>query len=403
MRVLAAFITLAVFPPALAGQWFHEKLKDEMTDKVSWRISSFAFPFRDPVTVLNWWCDEDGPDLFLSIGEYLTGDEVLVQYRFDTDPASTAQRWRFTAPLVYAPKDLIQAMTARAKTAAKVLIRVTDEAGAYTYTFDLDGSLKAADRARTRSLYADKRGRISRTDSLLLNRYAGDSLTFAAAFDQLACNFERKDTGVAFPFPEYLQNIERQVLRRWQRPGRTSLEAEVSFFVQRDGSVTDLQFIRRSGNFAFDLEAQGAVEEAGRFRAFGALPDGWTADVLFVRFYFSGQSVRAWPDERKAEASDQVFVESVVEERPEILSGPALVYPDLLRQAGVQGRVLIQAIIDTTGRAEPSSVKVIQSPNPGFDQSAKNYVLRALFRPARVHGRAVRVLLNLPIDFKIKR
>ena len=96
--------------------------------------------------------------------------------------------------------------------------------------------------------------------------------------------------GVAFPFPEYLQNIVSQVLRRWQRPGQsTPLEAEVSFFVHRDGSVTDLQFIRRSGNFAFDLEAQGAVEEAGRFHAFGTLPAGWTADVLFVRFYFSGQ------------------------------------------------------------------------------------------------------------------
>jgi protein TonB len=96
--------------------------------------------------------------------------------------------------------------------------------------------------------------------------------------------------GIAFPFPEYLQNIVSQVLRRWQRPEQsTPLEAEVSFFVHRDGSVTDLQFIRRSGNFAFDLEAQGAVEEAGRFKAFGALPSGWTADVLFVRFYFSGQ------------------------------------------------------------------------------------------------------------------
>ncbi|SRR6266545_3039823 len=102
-------------------------------------------------------------------------------------------------------------------------------------------------------------------------------------------------------------------------------------------------------------------------------------------------------------ASDQVFMESVVEERPEILSGPQLQYPDLLRQAGVQGRVLVQAIIDTTGRAEPQSVKIIQSPNPGLDQPAKNYILRALFRPGRVHGRAVRVLLNLPIDFKIKR
>jgi periplasmic protein TonB len=96
--------------------------------------------------------------------------------------------------------------------------------------------------------------------------------------------------GVEFPYPEYLQNIVSQVLRRWQRPlESTPLEAEVSFMVHRDGSVTDLQFVRRSGNFAFDLEAEGAVEEAGRFKAFGDLPEGWVPDVLFVRFYFSGQ------------------------------------------------------------------------------------------------------------------
>ena len=96
--------------------------------------------------------------------------------------------------------------------------------------------------------------------------------------------------GVAFPFPEYLQNIVSQVLRVWQRPEqRSPLEAEVSFLVHRDGSVTDLQFVRRSGNFAFDLEAQGVIEELGQRRLFGALPEGWTPDILFVRFYFSGQ------------------------------------------------------------------------------------------------------------------
>jgi protein TonB len=100
---------------------------------------------------------------------------------------------------------------------------------------------------------------------------------------------------------------------------------------------------------------------------------------------------------------DQVFMESVVEERPVLLSGRTPQYPDLLRQAGVEGRVIVQAIIDSSGRAEPRSVKILQSPNPGFDQPARNYVLGALFRPARVHGRAVRVLVNLPIDFKLNR
>jgi periplasmic protein TonB len=96
--------------------------------------------------------------------------------------------------------------------------------------------------------------------------------------------------GVEFPFPEYLQNIVAQVLRVWQRPFQsTPLEAEVSFLVHRDGSVSHLQLLKRSGSYAFDLEAQGAVEQAGRVKAFRPLPDGWTADVLFVRFYFSGK------------------------------------------------------------------------------------------------------------------
>jgi TonB family protein len=102
-------------------------------------------------------------------------------------------------------------------------------------------------------------------------------------------------------------------------------------------------------------------------------------------------------------SNDQVFMESVVDERPEVLSGPRLQYPDLLRQAGVSGRVLVQAIIDKNGRAEPASVKIIQSPNTGFNQVAEDYVLGAMFRPARVHGRPVRVLVNLPIDFSVRR
>src|SRR6266516_2288204 len=99
----------------------------------------------------------------------------------------------------------------------------------------------------------------------------------------------------------------------------------------------------------------------------------------------------------------EVFMEAIVEEKPAVISGPTLQYPALLRQAQIQGRVLIQAIVDTLGRAEPNSVKVLQSPNPGFDQSAKSYVIKALFRPARVHGRAVRVLLQIPVDFKLRQ
>jgi TonB family protein len=100
---------------------------------------------------------------------------------------------------------------------------------------------------------------------------------------------------------------------------------------------------------------------------------------------------------------DFFFMESEVDEKPAILSAPALSYPDLMRQAGIQGRVVIQAVIDPKGRAELSSISVIESPNPGLDNAALNFVRRARFRPGRVHGLAVRVLMNVPVDFKINR
>jgi len=96
-------------------------------------------------------------------------------------------------------------------------------------------------------------------------------------------------------------------------------------------------------------------------------------------------------------------MEAVVDEKPAVLSGPQLVYPDLLRQAGIEGRVIVQAVIDTMGRAEARSLKILESPNPGFDESAKGWVRRALFRPARIHGRAVRVLIQVPIEFRLHR
>ena len=58
------------------------------------------------------------------------------------------------------------------------------------------------------------------------------------------------------------------------------------FLIHRDGSVSDLTFIKRSGTFSFDLEAQGAVEAASSARAFGPLPVGFPDDVLPVVFSF---------------------------------------------------------------------------------------------------------------------
>lgn len=117
---------------------------------------------------------------------------------------------------------------------------------------------------------------------------------------------------------------------------------------------------------------------------------------------YQGVVVVYWKVLKQAQGSDDALSESMVDERPVFLSGPPLQYPPLLRNAGIQGRVIVQAIIDTTGRAEPASVQVIDSPHPGFNQAARKAVLQARFRHGLFHGRAVPVLITFPVDFRAR-
>lgn len=98
--------------------------------------------------------------------------------------------------------------------------------------------------------------------------------------------------GATFAYPEYLNNIIRQVHRYWRPPtGNRNLRAEIVFVIERDGSVSDMEWLRRSGDLSFDLEARGAVEAVGQKRAFGPLPDGYVRDQLRVSFFFDPASL----------------------------------------------------------------------------------------------------------------
>lgn len=98
--------------------------------------------------------------------------------------------------------------------------------------------------------------------------------------------------GIEFPYPGYLENIVRQIALRFEPARSSAFRAEVVFLIRRDGSVSSVRFLKRSGNYAFDLEAQGAVEAAGGARAFGPLPDGFHDDVLPVIFSFDPRVLR---------------------------------------------------------------------------------------------------------------
>lgn len=94
--------------------------------------------------------------------------------------------------------------------------------------------------------------------------------------------------GLRRDYPEYYNNIIRQIQRcfRWSEGGRW--QTTVLFYIGRDGNVDDIDFLTRSGSNAFDFQAMGAVDCAGRGR-FGALPEDVPFDRFPVRFSFRPQ------------------------------------------------------------------------------------------------------------------
>ena len=93
----------------------------------------------------------------------------------------------------------------------------------------------------------------------------------------------------------------------------------------------------------------------------------------------------------------------VVEEPPVLLSHPVPRYPDILRQAGIEGRVVVEAVIDTTGRAERDGLRVVSSSHALFTPEASALVLGSRYRPARFGGRPVRVRILVPVAFALRR
>ena len=122
--------------------------------------------------------------------------------------------------------------------------------------------------------------------------------------------------------------------------------------------------------------------------------------------------------ENKVEAEAKVEVEvkeeelfAVVEEMPEFPGGEAalrsyiydnLEYPEKAKQEGIEGKVTIEFTINKEGKVEDTHV--LRSTYQGFDNAALK-VFRNMpdWKPGTQRGKAVRVKLNIPVEFKLDK
>jgi periplasmic protein TonB len=94
-----------------------------------------------------------------------------------------------------------------------------------------------------------------------------------------------------------------------------------------------------------------------------------------------------------------VRVGGVIRE-PRKLLHVAPLYPDIARQSRIQGTVIMEAILDATGKVE--SVRVLRS-EPLLDEAAVRAVRQWRYTPTELNGVPVPVLMTITIRFSLDR
>jgi protein TonB len=110
----------------------------------------------------------------------------------------------------------------------------------------------------------------------------------------------------------------------------------------------------------------------------------------------SGDSLIIAPEEGNLPAFGE-FV--YVEELPEAITRVPPEYPDIARQSGIEGTVLVQALVGKDGKVKDT--KVVKS-IPVLDDAALSAVKQWVFKPALTNNKPVAVWVAVPVRFTLR-
>jgi protein TonB len=97
--------------------------------------------------------------------------------------------------------------------------------------------------------------------------------------------------------------------------------------------------------------------------------------------------------------SDQPYKLTAAIARPVLLTRVEPIYPELARRTHQGGTVILQTVIDESGRV--INVEVVKGLGFGLQQAAIDAVSRWRFQPATMNGRTVKVFFNLTVQFSL--
>lgn len=160
-------------------------------------------------------------------------------------------------------------------------------------------------------------------------------------------------------------------------------------------------------NVATDAAVQVDTDSAGMFTLFPA--DSGRYVIVFRR----EMDILHYPDTLTLTA-DSVFRKLFVLEFPPALEivlndsvdTPVVPlgmlrarFPEDLAERGFEGSVVVRFVVDTTGRADMATFRIVRSTDDAFSRAVRESVRSARFRPASSRGRKVPQLVTRTFNF----
>src|SRR6202165_177929 len=102
--------------------------------------------------------------------------------------------------------------------------------------------------------------------------------------------------------------------------------------------------------------------------------------------------------------TNQTYFEFQVEKPAEMLQdSPKPKYPSVLESSGIAGEVQAQFVVNSSGKADVESFKVLKSTNELFTQAVKSVLPRMRFSSAQIGGKPVNQLVQQSFQFAVPR
>ncbi|MCA9741304.1 MAG: energy transducer TonB [Deferribacteres bacterium] len=130
------------------------------------------------------------------------------------------------------------------------------------------------------------------------------------------------------------------------------------------------------------------------------IPEDETIDITEINF----DEIPEPPPPPQADESSNIFV--AYDEAPEPIGGFGAIqrnleYPEIARKAGIEGRVIVNVLVDVDGSVVET--KILKSlGHSGCDEAAVKAIRTVKWKPAKQRDRPVKVWVGIPVIFKLK-